>query len=569
MHASRATYKSWIYEHCASYAVRWARLDDYDRFVDRWPVLKDWFDAPLRQRLLDKKNCIRGQHPHGGASVIMPYLTYLSLVQGVGLDYPVLLARTFTSPFKHQMRYGGLGIDLALFDRHLTRLEQLGYTCGAAQLTWPLGRMLLHRGDPDLAVLGMDDLVELREAIDRFTARLRLDPLREFYARAPDARPPAEVANGYLHSAIARLHAVHVLLFDIGQVQQPPTGRVNAGTWVDHLAPDFAPPKIRAVLERYLRLHLQANLDRPQTVRHARDALRRLVTWMAQAHPEMSSLADLHREHAEEFLRWLGTQTSQHTGVPLSVSFRRTVVTLITRFVTETAAWGWDDVPARVLFTRADIPKITKPLPRFIPDHELAALMTTVDRLTDPYQRATLIVARWSGARRDEIRRLAIDCLDSYPDGHPRLRIPVGKGYAERMIPLHPQAAAALQPVIELARQQQARPRFDPSAGRAVQHVFLVRGKLLSNAFLFDLSLKAACTAAGLVDAAGKPTITAHRFRHTIGTQLAEGGARIQTIMAVLGHRTPNMSIIYASEERVSRWTSKVWPASRPPQVHV
>jgi len=55
-------------------------------------------------------------------------------------------------------------------------------------------------------------------------------------------------------------------------------------------------------------------LDRPQTVRHSRDALRRLVTWMAQAHPEMNSLADLHREHAEEFLRWLGAQTSQHTG---------------------------------------------------------------------------------------------------------------------------------------------------------------------------------------------------------------------------------------------------------------
>ena len=186
-------------------------------------------------------------------------------------------------------------------------------------------------------------------------------------------------------------------------------------------------------------------------------------------------------------------------------------------------------------------------MPRFIPDHELAALMTAVDQLADPYQRAALIVARWSGARRDEIRRLAVDCLDAYPDGHPRLRIPVGKGYAERMIPLHPQAAGALQPVIDLARQQQARRRFDPSAGRPVQHVFLMRGKLLSNAFLFDLSLKAACTAAGLVDSAGRPTITAHRFRHTIGTQLAEGGARIQTIMAVLGHRTPNMSIIYSN----------------------
>ena len=220
----------------------------------------------------------------------------------------------------------------------------------------------------------MDDLVELREEIDAFTARLRLEPLREFYSRAPDGRPAADVANTYLRSAIARLHAVHVLLFNIGQLHEPPTGRVNAGTWVDHLAPDFAPPKIRAVIERYLQLRLRADLDRPQTVRHSRDALRRLVTWMAAAHPEMSSLAELHRQHAEEFLCWLGAQTSQHTGIPLSISFRRTVVTLITRFVTETAAWGWDNVPARVLFTRADIPKITKGLPRFIPDHELAAL---------------------------------------------------------------------------------------------------------------------------------------------------------------------------------------------------
>lgn len=80
-----------------------------------------------------------------------------------------------------------------------------------------------------------------------------------------------------------------------------------------------------------------------------------------------------------------------------------------------------------------------------------------------------------------------------------------------------------------------------------MQHVFLVRGKLLSSAFLFDLSLKAACTTAGLIDARGTPTVSAHRFRHTIGTQLAEGGARLQTIMAVLGHRSPAMSLIYAS----------------------
>ncbi len=62
--------------------------------------------------------------------------------------------------------------------------------------------------------------------------------------------------------------------------------------------------------------------------------------------------------------------------------------------------------------------------------------------------------------------------------GHPRLRIPVGKGYAERSIPLHQQAAEALQPLIGLARQQRGRRRYDASAGREVQHIFVVRGKL-------------------------------------------------------------------------------------------
>lgn len=548
-HVDRASYRSWVWRHIPSSTVRSARMKAYDQFVARWPRLEDFFAAPLRQRLFDTEDYLRGQHPHGGASVAMPYLCYLSLVHGIGLDYELLFGRTVTSPFTTSRHFGGLGVDVELFDCHVARLVQLGYSSTGArqQLLWPLGRMLLHRGDPDLTALTMDDLDELRRAIDAFTARLRLDPVREFHARPRAEGPPADSAGDYFRTAIARLHSAHVLLFHIGQVDQAPSARIDAGSWVDRLAPEQTPPAIRVVIERYLRLHLDANLDRAQTVRHFRDALRRLVVWLAAAHPEITNLDQLHRHHAEEFLRWLGSQTSQLTGAPLTTGTRRSVITLLARFVNETAAWGWSDVPGRVLFTRGDIPKVPKTLPRFIPDHELAALMTAVEQLPDPYQRAAVIVARWSGARRDEIRRLAIDCLDTYPDGHPRLRIPVGKGHTERSIPLHPQAAQVLQPLIELGRQQAARHRFDPSSGRTVQYVFALRGKLLSNAFLFDLSLKAACRAAGLVDGNGKPTITAHRFRHTIGTQLAEGGARLQTIMAVLGHRTPAMSLIYAS----------------------
>jgi hypothetical protein len=383
-------------------------MNDCDHFVARWPVLADWFAAPLHRRVLDREHA-GGSPLQGGTSEVMPYLIYLSLVHGVGLDYPLLLARTFNSPFARQARGGGLGIDLELFDRHVARLEQLGYVNSARNLLWPLGRLLLHRGDPDLNALGMDDLDGLRAATKEFAAALRLEPVREFYSRSHNGRRQPDPAKSSVATALARLHEVHVLLFHIGQVQTPPRARIDAGTWTDRLAPQAAPPRIRAVVERYLRLHLDASLDRPQTVRHSRDALHRLVAWMSQAHPQMTSLAQLHREHAEEFLTWMGTQVSRHTGAPLTVGHRRTVITLITRFITETAAWGWDDVPDRVLFTRADIPKISRGLPRFIPDHELAALMAAVDQLTNPHQRAALIVARWSGARRDEIRRLAID----------------------------------------------------------------------------------------------------------------------------------------------------------------
>src|SRR2546426_11924576 len=56
----------------------------------------------------------------------------------------------------------------------------------------------------------------------------------------------------------------------------------------------------------------------------------------------------------------------------------------------------------------------------------------------------------------------------------------------------------------------------------------------------------ALCRQAGLVDRAGRPIVTAHRLRHTVGTQLAERGARLHTIMKVLGHQSAGMSIVYA-----------------------
>ena len=69
---------------------------------------------------------------------------------------------------------------------------------------------------------------------------------------------------------------------------------------------------------------------------------------------------------------------------------------------------------------------------------------------------------------------------------------------------------------------------------------------MLSLTYLFDHPLDHACSTAGLVTPDGRRTVSAHRFRHTVGTQLAERGARLHTIMSVLGHTSVSMSLVYA-----------------------
>lgn len=128
--------------------------------------------------------------------------------------------------------------------------------------------------------LTIDDLDELRAAVEAFTVRLRSEPLREFYARPRDGHPPQDPAKAYFATAIARLHAAHVLLFHIGQIDRPPAGRVDAGTTVkqqyqdvldQHLGPAVTmagPAAHRAVAQRARRG--ASRTGRPQRCRGSR-----------------------------------------------------------------------------------------------------------------------------------------------------------------------------------------------------------------------------------------------------------------------------------------------------------
>jgi integrase len=282
------------------------------------------------------------------------------------------------------------------------------------------------------------------------------------------------------------------------------------------------------------------------TTQHQRVSLEHFLKHLETTAPEVQTFSQLSDGHASSYIDALTHEVRPGTGRPLSIIARRTRLSSVAAFLRDATAWGWADMPARPLLDLGALPRLPQRVPRFIPNEELDSLMVAIRALPCQFQRAALLTARWSGARRDEIARLSIDCLDAYPDGTARLHIPAGKTYRERLVPLHTEAAEALRALIAHRKKARDRPIMDPRTHSPVRYLFLRRGCPISKNYLFDFGLSQACLAAGLIDSCGRHTVTAHRFRHTVGMQLAERGAKLHTIMSVLGHESPHMSMVYA-----------------------
>ncbi len=282
--------------------------------------------------------------------------------------------------------------------------------------------------------------------------------------------------------------------------------------------------------------------------------------WSGEHHPGITTFAEVTRDHCLEWIGHLAETPTKTTGKPLGVMSRIQRISGLSQFFRDTAVWQYADVPGYTLIGAGDAPRYPQKVPRFIPGHELDKLMPAIDAIACPFQRAALLVARWSGARRTEIQKLPIDCLDRYPDGTARLRLSGRKTYTERVVPLHEDAAEALQKVIDLRGNAPERPFTDERTGEEIRYLFMSHGKLLSTFYLFETPIQDACKAAGLVrpggrGGAGRGTVSAHRFWHTVSTQLAERGAKLHTIMKVLGHTSVNMALVYAqiSDQEVLR----------------
>jgi integrase len=527
-HCGEEVYAHFVQTLSVTQAYRRQLLAWRHRFVERWPQLPLWFAAPLSLRVGRLPSERRGRLTDRVSYQARGYLLFLALRGYIRLDYAWLLG---AGHLYTERLAAHLGIDLGI-ETLATDAVRLGFNriAALAAMRWCVGRIALHTGILNATQFRAAHLEELLEAIRRFGER---EDLPAFYHSL--ARYRSSPSKNW----ITEVHQLHTVLFHRGQSVHEP--RKVMPTFL--VRPQL-PPTMQRVVDRWLAARRLT--DRPMTVARLDLALRRFSSWLCMQEPGIRSFAQVDRPHVLRYLTVLMDEPLASTGRPMAPNTRIGHISALAMFFRQTAAWGFDDVPGRPLVGPGDTPRRPQRVPRFIPADELARLMTAVQALACPYQRAALLVARWSGARKGEIRRLAVDCLDTYPDGTPRLRVPGGKTRRERMVPLHEDAATALREVLALRTGRGERAFTDELSGAPTHYLFMDHGKLLSDYYLFTTPLRTACQRAGLVDAQGRATMTPHRFRHTVGTQLAERGAKLHTIMQILGHQSVSMALVYA-----------------------
>ncbi|MBU0801696.1 MAG: tyrosine-type recombinase/integrase [Alphaproteobacteria bacterium] len=319
-------------------------------------------------------------------------------------------------------------------------------------------------------------------------------------------------------------HRLRLTLFHAGRLdshRRPPRRPPVSVTGWAVVAPGIAENARRYVAQVELSL-------RPATTKHIETDLREFGTWLATAHPEVASCADLERRHIEAYKAWVSTKHGRYTGKPLSrVSIKNRLINLHC-FFDRTTEWGYPNPPQRPLIFAGDLPIIDKPLPRFLDDAAATKLMRASRADPDPLSRLIVELLARTGIRKSELLALTVDAVVQIGSAF-WLRIPVGKLHNDRYIPLHPQLKEMLDDWIAHHRPTGLRSNL----------LLLERNRPVT-------SLRVATALDQISEQAGIGHITAHQLRHTLATQAINRGMSLDAIAALLGHKTLAMTMVYA-----------------------
>jgi len=291
------------------------------------------------------------------------------------------------------------------------------------------------------------------------------------------------------------------------------------------------PPGIAAPVRRYLQ---QMGLSlRPESAYQEKTRIFRFFSWLAENYPEIIQIEQIRRCHIEafkEYIRWVPPQhkSNRVPGDVLCSSYRYHLLAALYYFFNRIAEWQWPEAPKHVLVFPGDFPIIDRPSPKFLDEISAARFLEAARNHPDLFTRLCGVTLILTGMRQGEFLNLTADCVVQIGENY-WLRVPLGKMHNDRYIPLHPEVKQLLDEWVA-----QSLPK-EPYDFLFTSHGYrLGRGKIA-------LAVERIGKAAGI-----KEHIAPHRLRHTLATLAINRGMPLESIAALLGHRSLSMTMVYA-----------------------
>ena len=269
-------------------------------------------------------------------------------------------------------------------------------------------------------------------------------------------------------------------------------------------------------------------------------SLRTFTSWLADRGALPASAAQITRALLEDY------RTHVHT-LPVSPSRRSGHLTALKVFLDDVRLHDWaPGLPANATYYRGEIPHHRGHLPRFIDEFVMGQLERdeTLERLPDLTTRTAVMILIETGLRSVDCLRLPYDPITTDEAGAPYLRFYNHKLSREAIIPVSNRVVAQVRRQQQDLRQRFGKPpsillpavRQNPDGERPFLWSAL-SNRL--NRWLADCDVR---------DAAGRPArVTAHQFRHTVGTRMINNEVSMETVQRMLDHGSSEMTARYAT----------------------
>ncbi len=321
--------------------------------------------------------------------------------------------------------------------------------------------------------------------------------------------------------------------------------------------------------------------------------------WLAQTHAEITGPEQWTRDVATEYVAAVDRMTvgefakadkmyPEKLGKPISARTKNAQLSAMRVFFQDSQEWDWIPRhfdPRRCFATPRSIRALIAPDPRVIADDIWAKLLWAGLNLTnddlpasnyltgptkdkrEPWYplemvRAMVVVWLFAGIRSDEFRRLRVGCVRWQRED---VMVPGTEDVLPKDavcwldVPVHKTGTAFTKAVDKVVGEaieiwEHTRPTqpasVDPKTGEVVHYLFAYRGQQIGASYLNKSLIPLLCRKANVPEQDARGSITSHRARSTIASQLynAKEPLSLFDLQEWLGHRELSSTQHYAKK---------------------